>query len=85
MPAIAPTGCNRRQFSGGAARPASCQLPTTVPNPSTAEMAPIYEEVCTELGAAPDANRLAQMRERNAARLAELEEKITDAGAGLLG
>ncbi|PRW60726.1 26S proteasome non-ATPase regulatory subunit 6-like protein [Chlorella sorokiniana] len=45
------------------------------------EMAPVYEEVCTELGAAPDANRLAQMRERNAARLAELEEKITDAEA----
>lgn len=47
-------------------------------------MAPLYEEVCEELGVAPDASRLALMREKNAVRLAELEEKISDAGgAGL--
>ena len=69
-----PAACNRRQFMPR--HPA--RRPLAMP-PST-EMAPIYEEVCAELGAAPDANRLAQMRERNAARLVELEEKITDAG-----
>lgn len=44
-------------------------------------MAPIYEEVCQELGASSDEAALAGMREANAKRLAELEERIKDAGA----
>lgn len=43
-------------------------------------MAPLYEEVCAELGCGVDSARLAGMRAANEKRLAELEEKITDAG-----
>lgn len=44
-------------------------------------MAPIYEEVCAELGVPADAAKLAAMQAANAATLAELEAKIADAGA----
>ena len=43
-------------------------------------MAPIYEEVCQELGTSSDGALLAGMREANTKQLAELEEKIKDAG-----
>lgn len=48
-----------------------------------ADMAPLYEEVCAELGVGGDAAALQQMRERNVKQLAEMEEKIKDAGKGL--
>ena len=51
--------------------------------PPAADMAPIYEEVCQELGTSSDGAALAGMRESNAKRLAELEEKIKDAGGAL--
>ncbi len=47
-------------------------------------MAPLYEEVCAELGVSGNATALAEMRERNAKQLAELEEKIKDAGGAVL-
>lgn len=43
------------------------------------EMAPIYEEVCAEVGHSSSAAALEEMRQHNAQRLAELEEKIADA------
>lgn len=48
-----------------------------------AEMAPIYEEVCAEVGHSSSAAALEEMRQHNAQRLAELEEKIADAGGRL--
>lgn len=48
--------------------------------PPPADMAPVYDEVCSELGVGGDAEALQQMRERNAKQLAEMEEKIKDAG-----
>ncbi|EFN60012.1 hypothetical protein CHLNCDRAFT_55933 [Chlorella variabilis] len=43
------------------------------------DMAPLYEEVCGELGVSGNAAALGEMRERNAKQLAELDEKIKDA------
>ncbi|KAL4444612.1 hypothetical protein ABPG77_002429 [Micractinium sp. CCAP 211/92] len=43
------------------------------------EMAPIYEEVCAEVGHGSSAATLEEMRQHNAQRLAEIEEKIADA------
>ncbi|KAI3429495.1 hypothetical protein D9Q98_005584 [Chlorella vulgaris] len=43
------------------------------------DMAPLYEEVCSELGVAEDAAALSEMRERNTKQLAELQDKIKDA------
>ncbi|KAL4427712.1 hypothetical protein ABPG75_001801 [Micractinium tetrahymenae] len=43
------------------------------------EMAPIYEEVCVEVGHSSNAAALEEMRQHNAQRLAELEDKIADA------
>ena len=43
-------------------------------------MAPVYETIAGELGVAVDAALLASLREANAKRLEELEDKIKDAG-----
>lgn len=43
------------------------------------DMAPIYEEVCQEMGCSADGARLAAMQEKIAKRLVELEEKMADA------
>lgn len=48
-------------------------------------MAPLYEEVCGELGVSGNAAALGEMRERNAKQLAELDEKIKDAGGSAAG
>jgi hypothetical protein len=48
-----------------------------------ADLAPIYEHVCSELGLQVDASKLAGMKERNAIKLAELEAKIADAQENL--
>lgn len=45
------------------------------------DMAPLYEEVCAELGCSCDSLALTVMKERNALQLTELEEKIKDAEA----
>jgi 26S proteasome regulatory subunit N7 len=50
---------------------------------ANADLAPIYEHVCTELGLQVDAAKLAGMKERNATKLAELEAKIADARENL--
>ncbi len=55
-------------------------LCTAVPAFPCTDMAPLYEEVCSELGVAEDAAALSEMRERNTKQLAELQEKIKDAG-----
>lgn len=43
-------------------------------------MAPIYEDVCAEVAHSSSAASLEEMRQHNTQRLAELEEKIADAG-----
>lgn len=43
-------------------------------------MAPVYEAVCAEQGWEVDGAQLARMREANAKRLQELEERVKDAG-----
>lgn len=48
-------------------------------------MAPIYEEVCAELGRPADAARLAEMQAANAKAVEELEAKIADQGGCLSG
>lgn len=53
------------------------------PYRTLAEMAPIYEEVCAEVGHGSSAATLEEMRQHNAQRLAEIEEKIADAGKRL--
>lgn len=56
------------------------ELCTAAPASPCADMAPLYEEVCSELGVAKDAAALSEMRERNTKQLAELQDKIKDAG-----
>ncbi len=48
-----------------------------------ADLAPIYEHVCAQLGWPVDQAKLAAMREKNAEKLKELEEKILDAETNL--
>lgn len=45
--------------------------------------APLYEEVCKDLGWSPDANQLASMKSANEKQLAELDEKLKDAEENL--
>eukprot|EP00798_Chlamydomonas_sp_ICE-L_P025811 gene25811-11486_t len=47
------------------------------------DLAPLYEWVCAQLSIPVDAARLATMKEKNAATLAELESKIKDAEENL--
>lgn len=49
----------------------------------TSDLAPIYEHVASELGLPVDQAKLAAMKEKNAAKLAELEDKIKDAQENL--
>ena len=48
-----------------------------------ADMAPLYEHVCKQLGWSPDVALLQSMQEHNAARLKELDAKIDDAEQNL--
>lgn len=55
-------------------------VPTGLP---PADLAPIYEHLCSELGWQPDAARLAAMRAANATALEEHDAKIKDAEENL--
>ena len=48
-----------------------------------ADLAPIYEHVCAQLGWPLDQTRLAGMKEKNQAKLKELDDKIKDAEENL--
>jgi 26S proteasome regulatory subunit N7 len=49
----------------------------------TANMAPFYEEVCTELGWPLEAKELARMKEENEVKVKELDDAVTDAEKNL--
>lgn len=48
-----------------------------------ADLAPLYQHICTELGWEVDAAQLEGMKARNAQKLQELDEKIKDAEENL--
>lgn len=48
-----------------------------------AELGPVYEQLCEELGWPVDSGRLQKLRAANAAKLKELEAKIADAEENL--
>lgn len=47
------------------------------------DLAPLYQDLCEDLGWSQDAARLQKMQQANEARLKELEEKIKDAEENL--
>lgn len=48
-----------------------------------ADQAPLYQYLCSELGWPVDSGKLAELQAANAAKLAELEEKLKDAEENL--
>ena len=48
-----------------------------------ADLAPLYQQLCEDLGWSQDAGRLTKMQQANEAKCTELEEKIKDADENL--
>ena len=69
----------RRSIRQDTCQDDTCSIQYILP----ADLAPLYEHLCQEIGWSPDASQLQRMQSANQAKLEELEGKIKDAEENL--